>query len=100
MSIRSIMVCSLISDSSLEVELLMLEMNLLEDTGIGINMENGGEMLLHIHGSDMVVEKLLARRLIGFTLDSARSVSSCIICYSYATIITPVLIYELHYAKQ
>ena len=45
----------------------MLEMNLLEDMGIGINMENGGEMLLGIRGSDMVVEKLLAREFIGGT---------------------------------
>ena len=43
----------------------MLEMNLLEDMDIGINMENGGEMLLGIQGSDMVEEKLLARRSIG-----------------------------------
>jgi hypothetical protein len=61
------MVWSLRSDSLLEVELLMLEMNLLEDMGIGINMENGGEMLLHIHGLEMVVEKRLARRFGGVT---------------------------------
>ena len=59
------LVWSLISDSSLEVALLMLEMNLLEDMGIGINMESGGEMLLDTHGSDMVAEKLLARRSMG-----------------------------------
>jgi len=52
-------------DSSLEAESRMWEMNLLEGMGIGINMENGGEMLLDIHGLDMVEEKLLARRSIG-----------------------------------
>jgi hypothetical protein len=61
------MVWSLILDSSLEAELLMLEMNLLEGMDIGINMENGGEMLLGIHGSDTVVEELLARRFVGET---------------------------------
>jgi len=65
MFLRIFLVWSLISDSSLEVELLMLEVNLLEDMGIGINMESGGEMLSDTHGSDMVAEKLLARRFIG-----------------------------------
>jgi hypothetical protein len=59
--------CSLISDSSLEAESLMLEMSPLEGMDIGINMENGGEMLLGIHGSDTVVEKRLARRFVGET---------------------------------
>ena len=59
------MIWPLILDSLLGVELRMSGMNLLEDMGIGINMENGGEMLLDIHGSDMVEEKLLARRFIG-----------------------------------
>jgi hypothetical protein len=61
------LVWSLISDSLSEVESLMLEMNLLEGMGIGINMENGEVMLLGIHGSDTVVEKLLARRFVGET---------------------------------
>lgn len=59
------MVWPLMIDSSLEAESRMWEMNLLEGMGIGINMENGGEMLLDIHGLDMVEEKLLARRSIG-----------------------------------
>jgi hypothetical protein len=67
MSLLSFMVWSLILDSSLEVESLMLEMNPLEGMDIGINMENGGVMLLGIHGLDMVVEKLLARRSVGGT---------------------------------
>jgi hypothetical protein len=62
MSLHSLTKWWLISGSSLEVELLMLEMNLLEGMVIGINTENGGAMLSGILGSDMVVEKLLARR--------------------------------------
>jgi len=61
MSLHFSIIWSLISDSSLEVELLMLEMSRSEDMGIGINMESGGEMLSDTHGSDMVPEKLLAR---------------------------------------
>jgi len=49
----------------------MLEMSRLEDMVIGINTENGGEMLLDTHGSDMVAEKLLARRFIGVTRDES-----------------------------
>ena len=43
----------------------MWETNPWEGTDIGINMENGGEMLLHIHGSAMEMGRLPARSLKG-----------------------------------
>jgi hypothetical protein len=50
-------------DSSSVVESLTLEMSLLEDMVIGINTENGEEMLLDIPGSDMEVQRHPARLL-------------------------------------
>jgi len=72
----------------------MLEMSRSEDMVIGINMENGEVMLLVIHGSDMVVGKHLARTHFG--VNRFCSLSEPLYHISQSTIITPVLIYELH----
>jgi len=66
----------------------MLEMSRSEDMVIGINMENGGVMLLGIHGSDMVVGKHLARRFIG--VDRFCSLSEPLYHISQSTINYPL----------
>jgi len=98
MYLHTSMTWSLISDLSLEVEWPMSEMSRLEDMVIGINMENGGVMLLGIHGSDTVVEKLLARSFIG--VDRFCSLSEPLYHISQSTIITPCVDIRITYAKQ
>jgi len=50
----------------------MWETNPWEGMDIGINMENGGEMLLHIHGSAMEMARLPARSSKGLIRNAER----------------------------
>jgi hypothetical protein len=84
MSVYSDMVWPLMLDLSLEAESLMLEMSRLEDMDTGINMENGEETLLGIHGLDTVGGKLLARRTVG--VDTVPSLSELFVLYAAVTL--------------